>query len=168
VTLVVYATMVFAPMLAETLVSRRNERALRQMGAVEPPDDVYAVVQVLYPALFAAILVEGMYRAAPRDMIAVAGFTIFVAAKLLKYWAVLTLGVRWTFRVLVPGDSARIVAGPYQWMRHPNYVAVLGEFAGAALFVHAFVTGVLALLSFGALIGARIRVEERALGLRDP
>ena len=159
--------MVFAPMLVEAFVSRRNERTLRQLGAVEPVGDVYARMQVLYPALFVAILLEGMYRDAPRDMIAAAGFTIFVAAKALKYWAVLTLGGRWTFRVLVPDGSSRIVAGPYQLMRHPNYVAVLGEFAGAALFVHAFVTGALALLSFGALIRARIHVEERALGLRD-
>jgi methyltransferase len=159
-TIVVYVTTVFAPMLVEALLSRRNERALREMGAVEPAGDVYSVMQVAYPALFLAILGEGLYRDAPRDTLAAAGFTIFVASKLLKYWAVMTLGVRWTFRVLVPD-------GPYQLMRHPNYVAVLGEFAGAALLVHAFVTGTIALLSFGALIRARIHIEERALGLRE-
>jgi methyltransferase len=166
-TIVLYVTTVFAPMLIEALLSRRNERALRAMGAAEPEDDVYAWMQVAYPALFLVILAEGVYRDAPRDVIAAAGFTTFIAAKLLKYWAVSTLGVRWTFRVLVPEGSTRIVAGPYQLMRHPNYVAVLGEFAGAALLVHAFVTGAIALLSFGALIRARIRVEERALGLRQ-
>ena len=166
-TIVVYITTVFAPMLVEALLSRRNERALREMGAVEPAGDVYAVMQLAYPALFLAILGEGLYRDAPRDTLAAAGFTIFVASKLLKYWAVMTLGVRWTFRVLVPEGSTRIVAGPYQLMRHPNYVAVLGEFAGAALLVHAFVTGTIALLSFGALIRARIHIEERALGLRE-
>ena len=165
-TIVVYVTTVFVPMVFEALLSRRNERALRAMGAVEPADDVYAWMQVAYPTLFLAILVEGIYRDAPRDVIAGAGFTVFVAAKLLKYWAVSTLGVRWTFRVLVPEGSARIVAGPYQVIKHPNYLAVLGEFAGAALLVHAFVTGAIALLSFGALIRARIHVEERALGLR--
>ena len=166
-TIVLYVTMVFAPMLVEALVSRRNERALRQMGAVEPAGDVYATMQVAYPALFLAILVEGVYRDAPRDVLSAAGFTIFIAAKLLKYWAVVILGVRWTFRVLVPEGSTRTVAGPYQLMRHPNYVAVLGEFAGAALLVHAFVTGAIALLSFGALIRARIHVEERALGMHN-
>ena len=163
-TIVVYVTTVFVPMAIEAWLSRRNERALRAMGAVEPADDVYAVMRAAYPALFVAILVEGIYRDAPRDVIAAAGFTIFLAAKLLKYWAVATLGVRWTFRVLVPAGSMRIVSGPYQLLRHPNYVAVLGEFAGAAILVHAFVTGAIALLSFGALIRARIHVEERALG----
>ncbi len=166
-TIVLYVTMVFVPMLVEALVSRRHEHALRQMGAVEPAGDVYATMQVAYPALFLAILVEGIYRDAPRDVLSAAGFTIFTASKLLKYWAVVTLGVRWTFRVLVPQRSTRIVAGPYQLMRHPNYVAVLGEFAGAALLVHAFVTGAIALLSFGALIRARIHVEERALGMQN-
>lgn len=166
-TIVLYVTVVFAPMLVEALVSRRNERALRESGAVEPPGDVYRVMQVAYPALFVAILAEGIIRDATADVLTAAGFTLFVGAKALKYWAIVTLGVRWTFRVLVPEGSSRIVAGPYQVLRHPNYLAVIAEFAGAALLVHAFITGAIALLSFGALIRARIRVEEHALGIRE-
>jgi methyltransferase len=166
-TLILFTTIIFVPMVLEALLSRRNERALRALGAVEPPGDVYHLMQIAYPALFLAILAEGVYRDDPRDVITAAGFTVFVAAKVLKYWAVVTLGVRWTFRVLVPEGSTIIGAGPYQLLRHPNYVAVLGEFAGAALLVHAFVTGSVALLSFGALVAARIRIEERALGLRE-
>jgi isoprenylcysteine carboxyl methyltransferase (ICMT) family protein YpbQ len=48
-------------------------------------------------------------------------------------------------------------------MRHPNYVGVAGELAGMALMAQAPVTGILALLTFGTLLLARIRVEERAL-----
>ena len=168
VVLYLYATAVFVPMLLEALLSRRNERELRAMGASEPADDVYRVMQVAYPGLFVAMLVEGLWRDAPAGIVASAGFTIFVAAKLLKYWAMRTLGVRWTFRVLVPPGSSPIRSGPYRLARHPNYVAVLGELAGAALLVHAFVTGALALLGFGALIVARIRVEERALAGAGP
>lgn len=166
-TIILFATIVFVPMVLEALLSRRNERALRAAGAVEPPGDVYHVMQIAYPSLFLAILAEGVYRGESRDVITAAGFTLFVASKALKYWAVATLGARWTFRVLVPEGSTIVVAGPYQLLRHPNYAAVLGEFAGAALLVHAFVTGSVALLSFGALIAARIRIEERALGLRE-
>ena len=56
--------------------------------------------------------------------------------------------------------------GPYRWLRHPNYVAVAAELAGFAVMTQAEVAGVVALILFVLLILARIRVEERALGLR--
>jgi isoprenylcysteine carboxyl methyltransferase (ICMT) family protein YpbQ len=49
-------------------------------------------------------------------------------------------------------------------MRHPNYVAVIGELAGAAAMMRAIVAGPIATVGFGALMLARIRIEERALG----
>ena len=162
--LVLLATLVFVPMLFEAALSRRNEQQLRRLGAVEPHDDVYWMMRAAYPAAFLAILVEGWLTGPRLDVSVAAGFTVFVGAKLLKYWAITVLGVRWTFRVLVPPGSTRILEGPYRALRHPNYVAVLGELAGAALVAHAPVSGVIAVLGFGALILLRIRVEERALG----
>ncbi|HVL69932.1 MAG TPA: isoprenylcysteine carboxylmethyltransferase family protein [Vicinamibacterales bacterium] len=165
--LIVYATVVFVPMLLEALLSRRNEQALRSRGAIEPPGDVYRLMLIAYPAAFLLMLLEGGYRDPHIDVVVTAGFTIFVAAKLLKYWAVTTLGERWTYRVLVLPDVPLVASGPYRLLRHPNYLAVVGELVGAALLVHAFVTGPVAVLGFGALMLARIRVEERALGLRS-
>ena len=121
---------------------------------------------VAYPGLFAAMLLEGWLRGPRVDVMVAAGFAVFIGAKILKYWAIVSLGVRWSFRILVPPDSMPIVAGPYRLIRHPNYVAVLAEFAGAALVARAPIAGIVALLGFGALIALRIRLEERALGYR--
>ena len=162
---VLLITIVVLPMLCEWGVSRRNERELREQGAVEPRGDVYALMQVIYPASFAAIIFECAQRAPARDVLVAAGFTIFAGAKVLKYWAITTLGVRWTFRVLVPPGSPLVAGGPYRVVRHPNYVAVMGELVGAALIGHALVSGPVAVVVFGVLILLRIKVEERALGL---
>jgi methyltransferase len=164
--LLLLATIVLVPMLFEAVLSRRNERELRAMGAAEPHDDVYWIMQVAYPAAFLAMLLEGWRQGPLVDVHVAGGFALFVGAKLLKYWAIVTLGVRWTFRVLVPPGSTRVLAGPYRLLSHPNYLAVMGELAGAALVAHAPIAGALALLGFGALVLLRIRVEERALGLR--
>ena len=160
------ATIIFVPMLFEWWVSLRNERQLRAMGAIEPSDDVYAWMQVAYPLSFVLILVAAWWRSPTVNVAVAAGFTIFVGAKALKYWAIASLGVRWTFRVLVPPGSAVVTAGPYRTLRHPNYVAVLGEIAGAATIAQTPVVGAAVFASFGTLILLRIRVEERALGLR--
>lgn len=153
-------------MLAEAALSARNARRLRAAGAVEPPDDVFAAMQVVYPICFAAMIGESWIAPRGAGWPLHAGIAVFAAAKALKYWAIATLGVRWTFRVLVPPQSERIVRGPYRLMRHPNYLAVAGELAGFALMAAAPVTGGGALVVFVALMRARIRVEERALGLR--
>ena len=164
--LVLLATIVFVPMLIEAAISRRNEARLRAQGAVEPPGDVYRAMQVAYPLAFIAMLLEGALGVRRVDVIVAAGFTVFAGAKVLKYWAILTLGDRWAFRVLVPPGSALVAAGPYRVLRHPNYLAVVGELIGAALIARAPITGTLAVLGFGLLIVRRIRVEEAALGVR--
>ncbi len=157
----------FVPMLLEARRSAANERALRAAGAVEPADDVYALMQVAYPLCFLAMVVEALGAWRGFGWTALAGGLVFISAKALKYWAIGTLGDRWTFRVLVPPGSARTLRGPYRLLRHPNYVAVVGELVGFALLARAPVAGALSLAAFGALLVARVRVEERALGLRS-
>jgi methyltransferase len=154
---------IVAGMLAETAWSARNERRLRAAGAVEPRGDVYRAMAVAYPAAFVVMVLEGYLRGVSSDRWLVAGIAVFAAAKTLKYWAVASLGDRWTFRVLVPPRSTRVTRGPYRWLAHPNYVAVAGELAGVALAMHAMVTGPIAVAGFGWLMLRRIRVEELAL-----
>jgi methyltransferase len=160
---VIVATMVFVPMLVETAVSSIHERRLRRAGAVEPATDVYRVMALAYPGGFVAILLEGFLRAAPADAWFAAGVAVFGLAKLLKYWAMISLGRRWTFRVLVPPRSTRVVSGPYRWLSHPNYLAVAGEFAGTAIAMHAAITGPVVVAGFSYLMIRRIRVEDVAL-----
>jgi methyltransferase len=156
----------FVPMLIEARRSASNERALRTAGAIEPAGDVYPAMQVMYPACFLSMIAEGWLRGRADPAAATLGAAVFLGGKALKYWAIHALGSRWTFRVLVPPDGARITRGPYRFLRHPNYLGVAGELAGFALLAGAPVAGGIALVSFGALLRARIRVEERALGLR--
>jgi methyltransferase len=162
----IVALVAFVPMIAEAQRSGRNERRLRALGAIEPPGDVYRVMQIAYPACFVAIAGEGLLRHVPAGPSFVAGAVVFAAAKALKYWAIATLADRWTFRVLVLPRQPLVTAGPYRLMRHPNYLGVAGELVGAALMAHAPVAGGAALLGFGSLMLARIRVEARALAAR--
>lgn len=161
--LVPAALAVFVPMIIEAVVSARHDRVLRGLGAIEPVADVYRAMQVAYPAAFVAMLAEGVWRAVEPDGLVAAGAAVFLMAKALKYWAIASLGSRWTFRVLVPPASLRIVRGPYRWISHPNYVAVGLELAGVALALHARVMGPIGVAGFGYLMWRRIRVEEKAL-----
>jgi methyltransferase len=152
-------------MLAELQLSRVNERALRQRGAVEPADEVYRTMRWAYPVLFVAMAIEGAIWGWPPGATTVAGVTVFVLSKMLKFWAIASLGFRWTYRVFVLPGAPLVTRGPYAFMRHPNYVAVVGEIVGMALLVGARMTGPIAIIGFGSLLRRRIRAEERALGV---
>jgi methyltransferase len=152
---------VFVPMLVEARLAAANERAQRALGGIEPPDDVYRIMRVAYPAVFLAMIAEGAWRPGHEQLIV--GAAIFVAAKLLKWSAILTLGPAWTFRVIVRPGVPLVTAGPYRWLRHPNYVAVVGELVGVALMSGAQVAGPVGTAFFFFLVLKRIRVEERAL-----
>jgi methyltransferase len=163
-TLLILTGVVFGSMLIEARRASRNERAQRARGGVEPTGDVYGAMRIAYPLAFAAMLGEGLLRERPPSVPMVAtGFVLLAAAKALKWWAILSLGPFWTFRVIVVPDVPLIRRGPYRWLRHPNYVGVIGELAGVALAAGAAVFGVAAMSGFGLLLFKRIRVEERML-----
>jgi methyltransferase len=157
-------------MLAEARLASRNEAALRARGAIEPAGDVYRVMAILYPACFIVMGVEGYWRARSNlvgplqdDGLVVSGVLLFAASKALKYWAIHALGPRWSFRVLVLPGVTLVSGGPYRYVAHPNYVAVVGELVGAAMMMSAWGTGPIALAAFGAALWARVRVERGAL-----
>ena len=158
-------TVAAVAMLGEDRRSRRHERALRARGGTEAPGDVYRLMQVAYPVCFVALTIEGIVSGIAAQRWWTAGAAVFLVAKGFKYWAIASLGDRWTFRVLVPPDGTCVSDGPYRWMRHPNYVAVLGEIAGMAVMMQAPVSGTVAFVWFAALLRRRIAVENRALGL---
>ena len=155
-------------MALEARRAARNERAQRARGGIEPPADVYRAMQIAYPGAFAAMLVEAALRETdPPRVLMAAGVAIFTAAKALKWWAIATLGRFWTFRVIVVPGTTLVRKGPYRFVRHPNYVGVLGEFIGVGLATGSFIAGPVATALFGALILKRVGVEDRALG-RSP
>jgi methyltransferase len=166
--LVVLVTLavVFATMIAELLVSRSHERLLFGCGGVAPPDPVYPVMRLAYPGVFVVMAIEGALSGPPSQDVVVAGAIVFAAAKALKFWAIRSLGPYWTYRVIVVPGAPLVRRGPYRWLRHPNYIGVVGELIGTALLVGARVTGPLSLLLFGYLLMRRITAEERALQLR--
>lgn len=167
-------------MHVELRVSQRHEHLLRRSGAYEPPRDVYRWMRIVYPACFLAMTVEGVIGTlktggatqglfdgrTPTVTVALAGVVVLAASKALKFWAIASLGPNWSFRVLVRPGTRLVTSGPYRYLRHPNYLAIVGELLGMALIARAPIAGALSLVAFGFLMHKRIAVEERALGLR--
>ncbi len=150
-------------LLLETARSKRHETRLRAAGAVDPPGDVYRWMRVAYPGMFLAMTAEGLVGAPASAPLVAGGIAVFLAGKLLKWWAILTLGPLWSFRVLIVPGTRLIATGPYRFLQHPNYVGLFGEIVGTGMMMAAPITGVLSFVGFGLLLRARTAVEERAL-----
>jgi len=161
--LVVSTALVAVCLAVEAVVSRRHERELRRRGAVEPHDDPHRWMRIVYPAGFAAMIAEGFVRGSSDLPVWSVGLAVFLAAKGLKTWAILALGPLWSFRVLILPAHPTVTSGPYRFMRHPNYVAVVGELVGTAALFDAWIAGPIVLVAFGGLLRRRIAVEDRAL-----
>ncbi|HVG55787.1 MAG TPA: isoprenylcysteine carboxylmethyltransferase family protein [Vicinamibacterales bacterium] len=150
-------------MLGELWLSMRHERALRARGACESFDPVYATMRWAYPAVFVVMAVEGALSPAVPAAVLGTGIVVFIAGKAIKTWAIASLGERWTYKVLVLPGVPLVTDGPYRFVRHPNYVGVIGELIGMALITGARVTGPLGVVFFSWLLVRRILAEDRAL-----
>lgn len=91
---------------------------------------------------------------------------VVALAQGLRWWTIATLGPRWSVRVIVPAEAAPVVGGPYRFLRHPNYLAVILEVAFIPLVHGAWMTALAASLINAALLTVRIPCEEAALGPR--
>jgi methyltransferase len=157
--------LVFGLMLIEARRAARNERRQRARGGAAPADDapVHAMMRLAYPGAFASMLAELVIRGRPSAGVFVTGAVVFTAAKALKWWAIRELGPFWTFRVIVVPGVPLVTSGPYRYIRHPNYVGVVGELVGVALMTGAMTSGPIATAAFTALMLRRVAVEQRAL-----
>jgi len=69
--------------------------------------------------------------------------------------------------IVVPG-AGLVERGPYRWLRHPNYVAVVVEGVALPLVHTAWVTAVVFTVLNALLLRVRIRTEEDALRIAVP
>jgi methyltransferase len=148
----------------EAILSAFNEKQLRARGAIEPQGDVIALMRWAYPGAFIAIGIEGALSGPAPHNILLGGLALFGVSKALKVWAISSLGSKWSYRVLVVAGDPLVITGPYRFISHPNYVAVVGEIVSVAAIVWAPIAGTLAAIGFGWLMIVRMKIEDRALG----
>ncbi|CAN5179456.1 isoprenylcysteine carboxyl methyltransferase family protein [soil metagenome] len=150
--------------VAELVVSMRNARWSLRRGGRETGQRHYAVMVVLHTGLLVAMLLEAWLRR-PEVPLALAStmLALVVAAQALRWWCIATLGRQWNTRVIVVPGMPLVRSGPYRFLSHPNYVAVVVEGVALPLVHAAWLTAVVFTLANAALLTVRIRVEDAAL-----
>ncbi len=161
---VVLVLLVGLERLAELVVSKRNATWSLERGGRETGQGHYPVMVGLHTGLLVAMLVEALVRRPDvPPSLAWSMLVLVVAAQVLRWWCITTLGRRWNTRVIVVPGLAPVASGPYRLFSHPNYVAVVVE--GVALpLVHAsWITALVFTVANAALLTVRLRCENEAL-----
>jgi protein-S-isoprenylcysteine O-methyltransferase Ste14 len=144
-----------------------QEERLRMAKSDQPLVD-----RLLYPALFCGVMIwlgltafdSERLHASPLPLaLRAAGLVILLAAFYLLY-LVFRANTYLSTLVRVQRDRGHqvISTGPYAWVRHPMYAAMLAFFAGTALVLNSWHSLLLALVLV-ALLGWRALLEERLL-----
>ena len=151
--------------LYELFLSTRNARRALAAGGVEAESrGAYAVMVALHTAFLFALPLEVLLLQRPfAPWLGWPMLALAAAAMALRYWAIAALGARWNTRVIVVPGAPAVDSGPYRFLRHPNYLAVIVEMAALPLVHSAWLTAVVFSLLNALVLRARIGREEGAL-----
>jgi methyltransferase len=148
--------------LGELGVSQRNLAWARARGGREHGFGHYPFMVALHIGLLVACLVEATHR----SFVPALGWpmlAVVVLAQGLRWWCITILGPRWNTRIIVVPGLPLVDGGPYRWLRHPNYVAVVLEGIALPLVHTAWVTAVVFTVVNTALLRVRISSENAAM-----
>ncbi len=148
--------------LLELAWAGRNTARLRRLGAIEVDSGGYPFFVLLHAGWLICLALSVPPQAQPCWSL----LAVFVLLQLGRLWVILSLGGWWTTRILTLSSAPLVKTGPFRWLRHPNYILVVGEFAVLPIAFGA----VLVAVSFSALnlmlILRRVHLENRALAAR--
>jgi methyltransferase len=150
--------------IAELIVARRNLARSLARGGQEVGFAQYPFMVALHAGLLAGAVAEVWFGDRPfLPWLGWPMLAVVVAAQGLRWWCIRTLGSQWNTRIVVVPGAPRITSGPYRWLRHPNYVAVVAEGVALPLVHTAWITALTFTVLNAALLTVRIRVEDAAL-----
>ncbi|HEU4849191.1 MAG TPA: isoprenylcysteine carboxyl methyltransferase family protein [Terrimesophilobacter sp.] len=151
--------------LVELVISTRNARAAFARGGVEYGRGHFPWMVALHTGLLLACLAEVLLAGRPfLPWLGWPMLALVVLSQALRYWCIASLGPQWNTRVIVVPGLHLVTRGPYRWLRHPNYLAVVVEGLALPLVHTAWITALaFTVLNAVLLLGFRIPTENRAL-----
>jgi methyltransferase len=148
-------------------LAARNARRAFAMGAVERGRGHYPAMAAFHTLFLLSAAAEAIVLKRPfpgaLGWMALGGA---LGAQALRYWSIVSLGSRWNTRIVVFPGMPPISRGPYRFMRHPNYLAVIVEIACVPLIHGCWLTAVVFSIGNAVMLSVRIRAEEAAMGPR--
>jgi methyltransferase len=143
--------------LGELVLARRNTARLFKRGAVEYAPEHYPLIVLLHAAWLATLWIVGFDQP-----VSLVWLGVYALLQVLRVWVLVTLGERWTTRILLLPGAPAVVTGPFRFVRHPNYLVVVGEIAVLPLALDLPIVAAIFSILNGGVLAIRIKAENRA------
>jgi methyltransferase len=154
--------------LAELRISRKNQRRLAEQGIEKISDPHFRWMVMLHAGVLVAAGLEVVLLRRPFvPTLAAPMAVLFLLANGIRWWVIRTLAGHWNVQVMASARLGAVTAGPYRWIRHPNYLAVYIELIALPLIHTAWWTAIVAASANAWVLARRVAVEESVL-LADP
>jgi len=157
--------LVGAGRLLELRHSVRNQAVLAQQGGAKAAEPRYRWMVVLHAGILIGAALEVLLLRRPFiPWLAGSALLLFIAANITRWWVIRTLGPRWNVQVMSASRLGVVTAaGPYKWVRHPNYTAVFVEMLALPLIHSAYIVALLGAALHIVVLWNRVRLEESVL-----
>jgi methyltransferase len=143
--------------IIELIISRRNLRWSFSQGGIEFGRAHYKYMVAVHIFLLCGSLTEvWLVRPTLIPMLSWTMLAFVVASQGLRWWCIATLVV------IIPGKPV-CTTGPYKWLKHPNYLAVVIEGITLPLVGFAWRTAIIFTILNTFVLTARLRSENTAL-----
>jgi methyltransferase len=150
--------------LAELGISRRNQRHLEKQGVRKIPEPHFRWMVFLHGGVLVCAGAEVLILHRPLiPALAISMAVLFVLANLLRWWVIRILAEHWNVEVMESSRVGVVSSGPYRWVRHPNYVAVVVEIFSLPMIHAAWITAIAGTLGNLEILRRRLRVEDGVL-----
>jgi methyltransferase len=159
----IFISVLIIQRLLELVIARRNEKWMKDQGAIEFGIEHYQFIVLMHSMFFVVLLFEKITFS--REFIALWPLfaSVFVCAQLIRVWAISSLGRYWNTKIIVLPNVDVVRRGPYRFIKHPNYLVVSIEFLVVPLMFGAYLTACLFTILNILMLSIRIPAEERAL-----
>ena len=151
--------------LLELRHAKKNEALVRAEGGVEYDEGGYKHIVYMHICFFISLILEKFLLDRGFNSLSLLFFIIFIVTQFLRYWAITSLGKYWNTKIIVVPNAQLIIKGPYKYLKHPNYLAVIIEIAVIPLIFSCYITCIIFTTANIIILSRRIKIEERALNL---
>src|SRR5882757_5054408 len=154
--------------LMELRISRRNQQKLEKQGVRKIAEPHFRWMVITHGAVLTCAAAEVILLHRPLiPALAISMAILFVFANALRWWVIRTLAGHWNVEVMASSRVGVVTSGPYRWVRHPNYVAVVIELFSLPMIHTAWLTALAGTLANLEILRRRLRVEDGVL-MADP
>lgn len=144
--------------LGELVLAQRNTVGLLSKGATEVAPGHYPAIVALHTLWLGGLWVFGVGQPVNGVWLA-----LFALLQLGRIWVLVTMGSRWTTRIIIVPGERLVARGPYRFVDHPNYIVVVGEIAVLPLCLGLpWLAAAFTVLN-AAVLTVRIRAENSGL-----